>query len=106
MRNPAAQGRADKNHSEVRGWYEELFCSVVDLHGVGGGCPDLLVGFAGRSELVEVKTEHGQLEPSQVTFGKTWRGSKITVVRTHADVINHVQNVRERISRGSHGNQG
>lgn len=74
MRNPAAQGRADANHSDVRGWYEELFCSVLDLHSVGMGCPDFLIGCAGRSELVEVKTEHGQLEPSQVTFQKTWRG--------------------------------
>ena len=100
MRSPAAQGRPDANHSEVRGWYEELYCSVVDLHSVGGGCPDLLIGLAGRSELVEVKTEHGHLEPSQVTFCRDWRGSKVVVVRTHADVINHVTNVRERVSRG------
>lgn len=100
MRNPAAQGRADGNHSEVRGWYEELYCSVVDLHGVGFGCPDLLIGLAGRSELVEIKTDSGQLEASQVRFQRDWRGSKVAVVRTQADVANHVQNVRERVSRG------
>lgn len=101
MRNPAAQGRADSNHSEVVGWYEELFCSVVDLHEVGFGCPDLMIGLAGRTELVEVKTKVGQLEPSQIRFARDWRGSKVTVVRTQGDVINHVQNVRERISRGT-----
>jgi hypothetical protein len=100
MRNPSAQGRTDANHSEVTGWYEELFCSVVDLHAVGGGVPDLLIGCAGRSELVEVKTEHGQLEPAQVTFIRDWRGAKVVIVRTQADVINHVMNIRERVTRG------
>lgn len=87
---------ADANHSEVIGWYEELYCSVVDLHKCGGGVPDLLVGCAGRSELVEVKTEEGQLRPNQITFNRDWRGNKVVVVRTRADVINHVQNIRER----------
>jgi len=100
MRNPAAQGRPDANHADVQGWYEELFCSVVDLHEVGFGCPDFLIGCAGRSELVEVKTEHGSLEPSQIRFQRDWRGSKVQVVRTQGDVINHVQNIRERVSRG------
>ena len=99
MRNPAAQGRPDANHAEVKGWYEELYCSVVDLHGVGFGCPDLLVGLAGHTDLVEVKTEAGQLKPSQKRFQSVWRGAKVVVVRTHADVINHVQNVREFGSR-------
>lgn len=100
MRNPAAQGRADSNQSEIKGWYEELFCSVLDLHSIGFGCPDLLVGLAGVTELVEVKTEEGQLRPSQLRFQHDWRGKKVVVVRTHSDVINHVQNVRERVSRG------
>lgn len=91
---------ADGNHAEVIGWYEELFCSVLDLHKVGGGCPDLLVGCAGRDELVETKPEGGQLRPNQVTFNKTWRGRKVTLVRTQADVIAHVQELRERVSRG------
>jgi hypothetical protein len=92
--------KADSNHSEVTGWYEELFCSVLDLHKLGGGAPDLLVGCAGRSELVEVKPEAGQLRANQVTFNRTWRGNKVVLVRTQADVINHVKNIRERVSRG------
>ena len=100
------QKRVDANHHEVIGWYEQLYCSVVDLHEVGFGCPDLLVGCAGRSELVEVKSEHGQLEPSQITFNKTWRGNKVVVVCTHADVLNHVLNIRERVSRIGRRNTG
>jgi hypothetical protein len=91
--------RRDSNHEQVIAWYEELYCSVVDLHTLGHGCPDLLIGCAGRSELVEVKTELGHLEANQITFNKTWRGNKPVIVRTQADVINHVQNIRERASR-------
>jgi hypothetical protein len=89
--------RRDDGHRKIVEWYEELFCSVLDLHTMGHGCPDLLIGCAGRDELVEVKSEVlGQLESVQVMFAKNWRGRKVTVVRTHADVINHVQNIRER----------
>jgi hypothetical protein len=101
MRNPAAKGLPDENHADVVGWYEELFCSVVDTHALGFGFPDLVVGIAGRTELVEVKTEDGQLEASQVRFIRDWRGSKVTVVRTREDVINHVQRVRGRASRSN-----
>lgn len=101
MRNPAAQGRRDENHADIKRFYEELFCSVVDCSKLGFGCPDLNVGIANYvNDWVEVKTEAGHLEPSQIRFQRDWRGRKIVVVRTHADVIAHVQDVRERVSRG------
>ena len=92
--------KADQNHSEIVGAYNELYCSVLDLHKVGESCPDLLVGCAGRSELVEIKQEAGQLSPGQVLFNNLWRGNKVVIVRNRADVINHVGNIRERASRG------
>lgn len=101
MNRFAMKSLPDDNQAQVQIWYEALFCSVVDLHGIGFGTPDLLIGCAGRSELVEVKTDVGQLKKSQVRFAKEWRGSKVVVVRTQADVINHVQNIRERVSRGA-----
>jgi len=89
----------DAIHDDVIGWYEELFCSVIDLHTIGGGKPDLLIGCAGCDELAEVKSDEGHLQPNQVTFAKTWRGHKVTIVRSRADVLNHVANIRERVSR-------
>lgn len=95
--------RRDSNHEEVIGWYEELYCSVLDLHAVGFGCPDLAVGYGHTLiDLVEVKTTDGHLLPSQVTFRAHWRGAPIIVVRTHADVVNHYRNLQER-ARGSFG---
>ena len=103
MRNPAAQGAPDSNHADIVQAYEDCYCSVQDTHALGFGFPDLVVGIAGQTELVEIKTDHGRLEKSQIRFQRDWRGSKVTVVRSQADVINHVQNVRERVSRGTRG---
>ena len=89
----------DKMHEEVVSWYEELYCSVVDLHTLGHGIPDLLVGCVGLCELAEVKSEDGHLESNQITFQNNWRGANVVVVKTHSDVINHVANMRERVSR-------
>lgn len=99
MRNRAALGRCDANHATVKRWYESLYCSVVDTHSLGLGFPDLVVGVAGQTELVEVKTESGELLPSQTTFISTWRGKTPVIVRTQEDVTAHVQRVREWVSR-------
>lgn len=103
MRNPAAQGRRDSNHADIAKMYEDAYCTVLDLSHVGFGCPDLAIALAGRMYLREIKTDHGHLEASQKTFQTTWRGPKIEVVRTQADVINDVLNLRQTISRGSYG---
>jgi len=46
---------------------------------------DLLVGYAGRTYLVEIKTEKGKLTDPQLEFLAHWRGDA-TVLRTSADV--------------------
>jgi hypothetical protein len=99
-RNPAAKGAPDANHADVVGWYEDLGCSVVDTHGVGGGFPDTVIGIAGVTCLVEIKTETGILLPSQIRFQRDWRGSKVQVSRTLGDVIAHVQSVRRLVAKG------
>lgn len=99
MRNPAAQGRADANHVELAAVYEELFCSVVNTYHVGGGFPDAVIGCGGLSALVEFKMPDGRKTPAQETFHKTWRGSKVEIIRTREDVIAHVQRIRSRFSK-------
>ena len=94
MRRPAAQGSADANQSELARLYEELYCSVLDTHELGGGMGDLLIGVAQITDIVEVKTEGGELESSQVTFHRDWRGRKPLIIRNREDVIAHVQRVR------------
>lgn len=99
MRNPAAQGRWDANHSSLAKVYEECFCNCVATASIGFGFPDAVIGCAGRTELVEFKTEDGTLTPAQKTFEKQWRGSHVRIIRTREDVIKHVQDIRERVAR-------
>jgi len=75
----------DSNHNEIVEALINAGYSVLDLSGVGEGCPDILVGIDGDSGkynvLIEIKSEKGSLRPKQKEFIATWKGST-TVVRT------------------------
>lgn len=64
--------RTDQNHVEVVRALERFGCSVLQLHGVGSGCPDLLVSFGEAMTLVEVKTTTGKLTAQQKEFAESW----------------------------------
>lgn len=54
-------------------WLEQNDYVVEDLHRVGGGCPDLLVGTPwAEIVLVEVKTPRGKLTPDQTRWHWKW----------------------------------
>ena len=98
---PRVKGRLieaprDANQSERVREYEQLGCIVIDLGSIGMGCPDLLIGCAGVTDLAEVKMPDEDLLPSQQTFNARWRGSRAWLVRTLDDVIAHVKDMRRR----------
>ena len=76
-------GRRDANHHEIIAALRQAGCSILDLADVGHGCPDLLIGYAGRDWLIEVKTERGELTSDEVRFMQTWHG--------HVAVVNSVE---------------
>lgn len=87
--------RRDRNHSEIVACFRKLGWSVLDLAQLGGGCPDLLVGFGKRNILVEVKDGEAvpskrELTPDQVKFWNTWRGEK-RLVESIEDVLSVVR---------------
>lgn len=100
MRNPAAQGNTDANHSDVTGWYEALYCRVFDTHKLGGGFGDLVVKIPTKRgavlSIVEVKTADGKLRSNQERFLAEWGASVVEVVCTREDVFAHVQRVQGR----------
>ena len=55
--------------------------SVCLLHRVGGGVPDILIGYKGVNLLVEVKTLSGELNERQREWHEDWRG-QVCVVRS------------------------
>ena len=54
--------RADSNQAEIVDALRKVGASVQPIHTVGGGVPDLLVGFRGQNYLFEVKD--GEKAPS------------------------------------------
>lgn len=73
--------RADPNQPEIVQALRDVGASVIHLHMVGRGCPDILVGFRGHNTLMEIKTEKGKLNKKQEEFFVAWFG-KCHVVRT------------------------
>lgn len=80
-------GRRDSTHHEVVEALESVGASVFDCADMGGGFPDLVVGYRGRTYLMEVKGPKGKLSPSQVAFSAGWRGDKVLMVRTRAEAL-------------------
>lgn len=87
--------RRDANHKAIVDALIGAGCSVLDLAAVGGGAPDLLVGFRGRNKLVEVKNpankrRSGSTNPTtglkQAKFRAAWKGETATVDSVEAAV--------------------
>lgn len=82
MRN----AKTDANQKDVISALRKMGCTVESLHRVGGGVPDLLVGFRGKNYLFEVKVEGGKLNDTQHAWISSWRGS-VYIVRSVDDAV-------------------
>lgn len=96
------RSRVDANHHAVVSALRQIGCSVTDLSRVGGGVPDLLVGYHGRTLLVEVKDRRtptvqkdgytrkaraGKLEETQVAWMADWRGLPVIVAYSPEEAV-------------------
>ena len=72
-------GRTDRNHTNIVDGLRGIGATVQSLANVGGGVPDLLVGFRGTNYLMEVKAKRGKLTDPQVEWHDQWRGSVVIV---------------------------
>ena len=68
------RNRADNNQKEIVDALRGIGASVLVLSQVGGGCPDLLVGYRGKEYLLEIKAKNGDLSDSQKEFFDNWQG--------------------------------
>jgi len=86
----------DYNHASIVRAFERAGATVVELHTIGRGVPDLLVGYAGRDLLVEVKlprrtlwdgreSPRSSLSRRQSSWHRSWRGATPVVVRDEAE---------------------
>jgi hypothetical protein len=78
--------RVDANQAAIVKALRGYGCSVTHLHGVGLGCPDLLLGIHGRTGLVEIKTpaagrkKDGGRTDDQIKWWDEWRGGPVALV--------------------------
>ena len=91
MKRQYTPHRVDGNHAEIVTALRGIGASVLDIHDLGHGAPDLLVGFRAVNLLLEVKD--GRRSPSQKKLTKdeqaffdTWRGAAY-IVYSAADAI-------------------
>ena len=77
--------KVDANHEQVVSALRAVGASVQTLAAVGKGVPDLLVGYQGKTLLLEVKD--GRKPPSarrltedQLKWHGAWRGGPLAVV--------------------------
>lgn len=78
--------RIDANQSAIVTQLRQAGATVQMLTVMGGGVPDLLVGYRSVNHLIEVKNplkspSGRSLTPDQVTWHDLWRGS-VSVVET------------------------
>ena len=83
-------GKVDQNQREVIDMFRASGAVVHSLASLGGGVPDLLVGYRGLTHLIEVKNPHrtdkDAAAPRQAAWRARWRGTPVLVVRTLEDV--------------------
>jgi len=72
--------RIDSNHKEIVAALRQAGASVLSLAAMKHGCPDLLVGYAGETILMEVKMPKGKFTPDQLDFLSKWKGGPISRV--------------------------
>lgn len=83
--------RTDANQVEIVDALRRAGCSVQVLSSVGAGCPDLLVGRAGRNKLMECKDgdkppSERRLTPDQEKWHAEWRG-EVDVVKSAEEAL-------------------
>jgi len=73
--------RIDTNHKEIVKALRDAGASVVSLASMKHGCPDLLVGYAGETMLMEIKRDSkARFTPDQLDFLSKWKGNAVSRV--------------------------
>lgn len=78
--------RVDINQSEIVRELRDRGFSVLPIHEVGKGVPDLLVAKDRYTVLVEVKSAKGKVNPLQADFIDKWNGV-VVVAKCCEDVV-------------------
>ena len=86
--------KVDSNQREIVTNLRYVGCSVQMLNSVKDGCPDIMVGYAGKNYLFEIKDgkkppSTRQLTTDEKTFHLLWRG-QVSVVYSFNDCMHEM----------------
>jgi len=73
--------RVDTNHKEIVAALRQAGATVVSLAAMKHGCPDILVGYEGRTLLMEIKKDaKAKFTSDQLEFIAKWKGGPLSRV--------------------------
>ena len=78
--------RTDANQAQIVAELRQAGCSVQDIHTVGSGCPDILVGYARHTWCFEIKSDGGKLTPDEADWALKWAG-QYAVIHSAEDAL-------------------
>ena len=100
--------KTDANHTAVVQTLRSEGCTVVSTAAMAKGFPDLVVGIAGQTHLIEIKD--GSKVPSaqsltsdQLIFIKHWKGSPVVIIRDCEIARTWAQRIKEIYERDCTG---
>lgn len=68
--------KKDVNQTEIVNQLRDIpGVSVAITHRLGGGFPDIVIGYKNHNLLVELKSEGGKLNEAEEKFSDSWRGA-------------------------------
>lgn len=88
------RARIDANQPEIVKALRAAGATVLHLHSVGHGCPDLCVGWRARNFLFEIKDpskppNQRKLSDDEKAVHLSWRG-QIAIVETAEEAIEYI----------------
>lgn len=83
--------RVDDNQTKIVKELRAAGMTVQHLHGVHGGCPDIVVGYKGKNYMFEIKRDKAaKLTPDQVIWHHNWQG-QVNIITTAEEAINAIK---------------
>jgi hypothetical protein len=85
------RARVDANQPKIVAALRKMGASVLHLHTLGDGAPDLLIGMHGINKLVELKDgtkppSARKLTPDETKFHAEWRG-QVAIINSVDEAI-------------------
>jgi len=88
--------KVDSNHAEIRDAMRAYGAYVFDASATGRGFVDLVVGYAGHTALVEIKSPKGKFTEAQLNFIENWKGGILARIEDVDGAIRLLKTMEEK----------